>query len=84
MDEKTIQKGFNSGYLLRTHNPALAARFSKAMEEREDDYAIGFLAGVQERTREKIKTRSRNYDVPKPPSRTQERGKDKDHTKEDR
>ena len=80
MDAKDIQKGFNSGYILRTQAPDLAQRFAQVLRDREDGYAVGFVAGIKEREKELFKTRGKNYDIGKTSlnqkSRTRDRDKD--------
>lgn len=84
MDAKEIQRGFNSGYVLRTQAPDLAERFAQVLRDREDGYAVGFVAGIKEREKELFKARSKNYKIGKTSINQKPRTKDKDKDMGDR
>ena len=76
--QQKIKRGFNSGYVLRTHSPKLAERYAKILTGRKDEYALGFIAGIKEREKELFKARGKNYDIGKIPTKPKHRTKDKD------
>lgn len=84
MDEKAIQKGFNQGYYLRTNAPKLADQYTKVLADKEDGYAIGFVAGVKEKDKEKYLTKRKNYTISKTPDKIKIHLKDKKKDKSDR
>jgi len=84
MDLNDTKRGFNNGYLLQTEMPDLAAKFAKVLAERKDDYAVSFIAGIKEREREALKSRSKNYNISKTPINKNRKSKDKDRGMEDR
>ncbi len=58
MDEaqqhKEIQKGFNAGYLMEKHNPALAQKLREGLTSKDNPYAMGFIKGSQEYAQEAL------------------------------
>lgn len=85
MNAQDIQRGFNSGYSLRTNAPKLADKYAKILQGREDGYAIGFLAGIKEKDKEKFKGRTKNYAFKNTPTKyDKDRFKDKDKGDRDR
>ncbi len=55
MDEaKEIVEGFNAGYLIEKHCPALAKQLTKAVEGVEVPFVEGFIAGAEEYAKERI------------------------------
>ena len=77
MDINIIKKGFNNGYILRTHRPEMAAIVLKTLEGREDEYAEGLRAGINQREKELLKDKTRNYDIRRtgPPAKSRTKGK---------
>ena len=82
MNAQDIQKGFNSGYFLKSNAPKLAQRYAKVLADRKDGYAVGFTAGIKEYDKEKnkdrYKSRGKNYDIGKISTKPKIRTKDKD------
>lgn len=77
-----IAEGFNAGYIIEKHQPALAQQLNAAIESVEDEFFQGFVAGSQQYTKEKAqsktisKLRDTSRSIPRP---TQDRGRgDKD------
>lgn len=59
MDEgKEILEGFNTGYLIEKHRPALAKQLIKAVEGAELPFIEGFVAGSQEYAKERIQAKT--------------------------
>lgn len=81
-EEKQINKGFNAGYMLAKHRPELAEQMQKGFVDKENPYALGFIAGTKEYVRELSKSRNKNYDVggisrsTKSPEKGKSRGRD--------
>ena len=81
-EEQQIQKGFNAGYLIAKHKPELAEIMQHGFVDKENPYALGFIAGAKEHEKEMSKARTRNYTpnhLPKSPNDPKkEKGKDRD------
>lgn len=59
MDEgKEIVEGFNAGYLIEKHRPALAKQLTKAIEGVEVPFVEGFIAGAEEYAKERIQAKT--------------------------
>lgn len=59
MDEgKEILEGFNAGYLIEKHRPALAKQLVAAVEGMELPFTQGFVQGSVEYTKERIKAKT--------------------------
>ena len=59
MDEgKEILEGFNAGYLIEKHRPALAKQLTKAVEGVEVPFIEGFIAGSEEYAKERIQAKT--------------------------
>ena len=59
MDEgKEILEGFNAGYLIEKHRPALAQQLTKAVEGVEVPFVEGFIAGSAEYAKERIQAKT--------------------------
>lgn len=65
MSRDKIVKGFNDGCLLQKHNPDLAQKLHAGFKNKDFDYAVGFIAGVNLSKLEKIKSRTINYNIDK-------------------
>lgn len=78
MDAKDMQRGFNSGYYLRSNAPEIANRFAVALKDRTDAYAVGFLAGIKEKDKERYIGRGRNIDKSNIKTSHSQRTKSKD------
>ncbi|MCB0518086.1 MAG: hypothetical protein H6577_09895 [Lewinellaceae bacterium] len=79
-DEQKIVKGFNAGYLMARHRPELSQTIQKGLDNKEDSYVVGFIAGAKEYEREVSKPRTRNYKAPHLPQgpKSPDKGKGKD------
>lgn len=77
MNVTDIKNGFNKGYVLQKYAPALAKKFSKGLEGREDAFAQGFLSGVKEYNKERLIARAKDHKMPYVP-KNKSRSKDKD------
>lgn len=81
MDEgKEILEGFNAGYIIEKHRPALAKQLVQAVEGVELPFVEGFVAGSQEYTKERtqIKTISKLREASKGRIPRPTRSKDRD------
>lgn len=58
MDQEQIKKGFNAGYYLAQHHPALLDKLKDAIQEKDHPYAQGLLSGSGEYAKEKTNERS--------------------------
>lgn len=58
-DLDLIRKGFNAGYLLQKHDPELAKKLLKDLEDKEITYAQGYKAGIDEYASEQIKEQNK-------------------------
>ena len=81
MDEgKEILEGFNAGYLIEKHRPALAKQLVSAVEGVEVPFVEGFVAGSQEYVKERTqaKTIAKLREASKGSIPFPTKGKDKD------
>ena len=84
MKEDDLKKGFNNGYMLKASAPKLADKFadifSDILAKGEDEYAKGFIAGLEEREKEMPELKRRNYTVKRSIdiSKSKQKTKDKD------
>lgn len=83
-EQEQIKKGFNQGYLIAKHKSELSQKLQKGFIDKENPYVQGFIAGVKEFEREKIKSRGKNYDVKHLPRNSKQKTKDKDQNKDNR
>jgi len=61
MDEQKFIKGFNSGYLLAEHTPALVNKLSAAVEP-TNEYLNGIQSGAKQYEKDKTITPGKNLD----------------------
>lgn len=59
-DDKTFLKGFNMGYYLAEHNPALSQKLKQGLLCTNSALAQGFLGGTQELRKEKFLNKMKN------------------------
>lgn len=83
MDEgKEILEGFNAGYLIEKHRPALAKQLVSAVEGMELPFTQGFVQGSEEYTKERIQAKTiaklREASKGSAPFPTKDKGKDVD------
>ena len=63
---KEYIKGFNKGYILRTHKPQLAQSLSLAkFPESAKEYQDGLLGGIQQKETELRQERAKNFSFDK-------------------
>lgn len=58
MDDEKLKKGFNVGYILAAHHPALFDKLKGALQENENPYVQGLLSGSEQYAKEKSIDRS--------------------------
>lgn len=59
MDEgKELLEGFNAGYVIEKHRPALAKQLVTAVEGVELPFMEGFVAGTQEYAKERTQSKT--------------------------
>lgn len=81
MENDQIKKGFNSGYLLAEHDPALLNKIKSGVQDKDDPYVLGMVAGAEQYN----KDRSHNKDLDKETKfeafreRMRNLSKDRDH-----
>ncbi len=81
--DKGVQRGFNNGYLIHKFKPELAKSMMTILTDREDEYAIGMIKGMQQHQKEQIKTQQKTVKFHKSPvSKTPNKSKDKDRDKD--
>ena len=76
-DLDLITKGFNAGYLLEKHDPALARKLLDNLKDKDLPYAQGFSAGIKEYVREKITERYKEQIYSKDKTKNQDLGRER-------
>lgn len=80
-NEKELVVGFNAGYLIEQHDPALAKKLTEAVSEVEEDFFQGFVEGSneysKERSRAKLLDKLRR-DLSRPTRSSQEKDMDRE------
>lgn len=77
--DKDLLEGFNAGYLIEKHRPALSKQLVSAVEGVELPFVEGFVAGTEEYAKERTqsktiaKLREASRGIPRPT-----KGKDRD------
>ncbi len=77
-EEQQIKKGFNAGYLMAKHKPELSQTMQDGFIDKENPFALGFIAGAKEHGHEVSKPRTKNYTVQIPKSHKKDKSRDKD------
>ena len=81
--DKEILEGFNAGYLIEKHRPALSKQLVAAVEGVELPFVEGFVAGTQEYAKERAqsktiaKLREASKGIPRPTKSKDRDDKDK-------
>jgi hypothetical protein len=73
-----ILEGFNAGYIIEQKRPELAKKLQTAVSEVEDEFFAGFVAGGEEASKERSRSKLLDKlrgDLSRP---TRSRGKDRD------
>lgn len=86
MKQDDLKKGFNNGYMLKAQAPKLADKFadifSDILAKSDDEYAKGFIAGLEEREKEMPELKRRNYTVQRQNNISKSREKFKNKSKD--
>jgi hypothetical protein len=71
-NEKNYTKGFNAGYLLNQHEPALLKQILATPQDKDNDYFSGLQDGKKQHDKEKVIAQMKQ---------AQQKGKDKEREK---